>query len=312
MGDAKDSSRQLGLSTGAKKAARSFPLALSIGYPESMLKWIGKTHPQVPLVLTSPHSGEAIPPEANWLQAHPRLLLLTDVDRFVDRLYEDTAQNLSLPLLCTEIHRYAADLNRYPEDVDADSVEDSKNPSGTHPKGFHWVLTTQGERVMSAPISRELHQRIVTLYHDRFHEEFAKKLEELKSKFPGREIYHFDCHSMPSVGTGAHLDQGQRRPDVVISDQEGQSTSASFKDLTISAFEAHGFKVGYNWPYKGGRITQRYGRPEQGHHTIQIELNRALYMDEKTKEPLPGFASVAERLEAVLKEVVAKLSTGSL
>lgn len=272
-----------------------------------MLHWLGRINPNVPLIITIPHSGETVPPEAGWLNSASEQLLLTDVDRFVDKLYEKAVTELSIPALITKVHRYAADLNRYPTDVDQDSVIGAKEPSGAYTKGFHWVESTLGERIMHAPIEQDTHDAIVAKYHDSFHEEFAARLSELKDKFPGRAIYHLDCHSMPSVGTGAHDDNGQKRAEVVISDFEGKSSSTQFKDLVTEAFEAQGFETAYNWPYKGGRITQRYGKPAQNHHTIQIELNRALYMNEQTKEKLPGFQQVADRLHSALARILTAL-----
>jgi len=263
--------------------------------------WLGEDNPSVPLILTVPHSGEEVPPEATWLTGLEPALLLTDVDRFVHELYEPATRALKLPALVTRVHRYAADLNRFPGDVDSDAVEGAIEPSGKFPKGFHWVVTTRGERLMDKPVSRTVHDELVRLYHDRFHQELASRLK-------GRaRTYHLDCHSMPSVGTGAHRDGGQKRADVVISDLQGKSATPAYKDLVVGAFRAQGFEVAYNWPYFGGRITERYGQPAQGHETIQIELNRALYMDERTYEKGAEFDSVSRRLTDALREIATGL-----
>lgn len=273
-----------------------------------MLHWMGQTNAKLPLVITIPHSGETVPPEAGWLKSASEHLLLTDVDRFVDKLYEKAVTDLSVPALITKVHRYAADLNRYPTDVDQDSVVGAKSLAGTHTKGFHWVESTLGERIMKTPIDQATHDAIVARYHDEFHAEFARRLSELKTKFPGRAIYHLDCHSMPSVGTDAHLDGGKPRAEVVISDFEGKSSSTQFKDIVTEAFDAQGFETAYNWPYKGGRITQRYGRPAENHHTIQVELNRKLYMNEQTREKLPSFGEITNRLRSALDQIMQRLA----
>lgn len=245
----------------------------------------------------------------------PPSVLLTDVDRFVDALYLPAVDQLALPLLSTDIHRYAVDLNRVPEDVDQDAVQGARFPSGTHPKGFHWVKTTRGEALMTQPMTEALHQEWVARYHDVFHQEIAAQLEDFRKRLSATAVFHLDCHSMPSQGTSAHADAGERRPDVVVSDFNGRSALPAFKDAVIAGFQAQGLNVSYNWPYQGGRITQRYGRPESGHHTIQIELNRALYLDEKTKEKGPGFASLQLKLEKVLEVlcawIEAQVSAGS-
>ncbi len=270
------------------------------------LRWLGANHPKLPLFLTIPHSGEIIPPEATWLKGVSQGIMLTDVDRFVDRLYAPLTRQLSLPALVTCVHRYVADLNRYPDDIDADAVEGVEAPSGEFSKGFHWVMTTRGDRIMNRPISRDLHDRLVRDYHDTFHNEIDRKVTELRKRIDPSHtrVFHLDCHSMPSQGTAAHVDSGENRADVVISDQKGKSASTEFKDLVISSFEAQGLKIAYNWPYIGGRITQRYGRPEAGHETIQIELNRKLYMDEETRDPSAGFDALSGKLTHALAAVV--------
>lgn len=277
---------------------------------DSPFLWIGSNSPRVPLLLTCPHSGETPPPEAAWLRAQPEAILLTDVDRFVDRLYAPAAQALQLPLLATRVHRYAVDLNRYPDDVDADSVEGATHPSGAFTKGFHWVKTTQGARLMPRPIDVPTHRLLVARYHDAFHAEIESRLASLRARFPGRPLYHLDCHSMPSVGTGAHADAGQRRPEVCLSDFRGQSASPRFLQIVVDAFLGQGFEVSVNQPYQGGRITQRYGQPARGVETIQIELNRALYMDEASREKLPGFDAIAARLTSALGVVLDRLENG--
>lgn len=117
-------------------------------------------------------------------------------------------------------------------------------------------------------------------------------------------IYHIDAHSMPSLGTAMHRDPGENRADIVISDQLGKSCSKSFRDLVIAAYVSSGFKVGYNWPYIGGRVTEHYGHPEKNHHTIQVELNRRLYMDEVTKNKTENFEKVQKQLQNAVQYIL--------
>ena len=95
---------------------------------------------------------------------------------------------------------------------------------------------------------------------------------------------------MPSLGTTEHRDPGERRADIVISDCHGQSSSSNFLDIVLLAYVKAGFKVAYNWPYYGGRVSEVYGRPSENHHVIQVELNRSLYMNETTKQLIPDLA----------------------
>ncbi|MGZ3771620.1 MAG: N-formylglutamate amidohydrolase [Bdellovibrio sp.] len=238
---------------------------------------------EVPLLVTIPHSGEKIPPQTPWLHKLPEEILMCDVDRFVDFLYEPALHKLNIPLVKTEWHRYAADLNRIPEDVDASSVEGNKNPAGTFSRGFHWVITTYKHSLMEKPMAVESHNELVQLVYLPFH----NKVQELYKTFEHtgfKKTFHIDAHSMPSLGTSEHRDPGERRADIVISDCKGKSCDPRFKDLVIAAYVTAGFKVGYNWPYFGGRVTEQYGNPSQEHHALQVELNRSQYMDEVTKK----------------------------
>lgn len=235
----------------------------------------------IPFIVTIPHSGEEVPSQTPWLKTLPEEILMCDVDRYVDRLYEPQLKSLHIPMVKTKWHRYAVDLNRIPDDVDANSVEGSANKPGMHNRGFHWYVTTLGHKLFEKPMSLKTHNELKALIYDPFHKEVKHAYNQL-AKF--KNIYHIDAHSMPSLGTNMHRDPGQKRADIVISDCDGKSCSEEFKDLVIAAYVTAGFKVGYNWPYAGGRVTEQYGDPQKGHHAIQVELNRELYMDEKSKK----------------------------
>lgn len=248
---------------------------------------------EVPLLVTIPHSGEKVPPQTPWLNALPEEILMCDVDRYVDFLYEPSLRNLHIPYVKTEWHRYAADLNRIPEDVDASSVIGNQNPAGMHSRGFHWVMTTYRQELMKEPMSLEAHNELVQLVYEPFHAGIKKIYNDLHVQ-GFKKTFHIDAHSMPSVGTSEHRDPGEMRADIVVSDSRGKSCDPRFKDLVIAAYVTAGFKVGYNWPYFGGRVTEQYGVPGRDQHTVQVEMNRSLYMDEKTKKLKPSEAKVIQ------------------
>lgn len=238
--------------------------------------------PASSLLVTIPHSGEAIPQQAGWLKNLPEEILMCDVDRYVDRLYEPSLLKLKLPFVKTEWHRYAGDLNRIPEDVDAGSVVGHSNPAGTNRRGFLWSITTYNQTLMPGPVSAQDYQELVKLIYEPFHASVRKLYEKYQAE--GRKnIFHIDAHSMPSVGTKEHRDPGERRAEIVVSDCHGKSCHRKFRDLVIAAYVTAGFRVAYNWPYFGGRVSEEYGNPAMGHHAIQVELNRELYMNERTK-----------------------------
>lgn len=259
-----------------------------------------------PLVVTIPHSGEQIPPEARWLDGLSETILMCDVDRYVDQLYLETLGELKLsPVICPW-HRYVVDLNRLSEDVDQDSVLGHSHRSGSFPQGLHWVNTTKGYRLMKEPISPELHDLIVQKYFEPFHQQVRDRFAGMRAE-GFTQIYHLDLHSMPSTGTGAHRDAGQRRAEIVISDFNGKSASREFLELVKGKFVDAGFQIAVNWPYIGGRLTQTYGQPEHGQHTIQVELRRDLYMNEESKQKNGEMQATKVKLAKALKGIYEEL-----
>jgi N-formylglutamate deformylase len=255
--------------------------------------------------VTIPHSGEMIPSGADWLQGLPEAVVMRDVDRFVDQLYHPVITKLKLPNIIAKCHRYVIDLNRKPDEFDMDSVQGAANLSGTHPKGLHWSVTTFGEKLIVKPMSKELHELFVKQHYLPFHESVA----EMAKSFSSKPVYHLDLHSMPSQGTTMHNDPGAQRADVVVSDFHGKSARKDFVDLIVEAYRSAGLQVAYNWPYFGGGITQMYGRPDQDHHTVQVELNRRLYMDETTKQKSGQFIEIQNKLTQAMESIFANLPT---
>lgn len=257
---------------------------------------------EVPFFVTIPHSGERVPELTPWLKNLSEEILMSDVDRYVDVLYKPALEKLNIPFQTTEWHRYAVDLNRQPEDVDQASVIGATKPAGAHLDGYHWVMTKNEVQLMPAPMSRETHQKLTQLIYDPFH----SKVKEIYDSFRQKKqssIYHIDAHSMPSLGTRMHKDPGERRADIVISDCLGKSCSSTFRDLVIAAYVTAGFKVGYNWPYLGGKVTEQYGHPDRGQHVLQVELNRSLYMDEVTKKIKPSSIQVQDKIILALTAI---------
>ncbi len=264
-------------------------------------------HQELPFFISIPHSGETIPNQTPWLKTLPEEVLMSDVDRFVDVLYTPTLDQLQIPFQKTDWHRYAVDLNRFPTDVDQDSVINAEKKSGSHPDGYHWVMTKSEIRLMPEAMTRETHDELTQLIFEPFHEGVRNYYTFFKNR-NHKNVYHLDAHSMPSLGTRMHKDPGERRADIVISDCFGKSCSKEFRDLVILAYVTAGFKVGYNWPYGGGRVTEHYGKPDLGQHAIQVELNRNLYMDEVTKKIKPDHVLVQNKILKAVQTIKSELA----
>lgn len=265
-----------------------------------------ESHENQRFFVSIPHSGERVPDQVTWLQDLAEPTLMRDVDRFVDKLYQPAIAELGLELVQTPWHRYVVDLNRREDEYDLGAADGAPFEKGKHPKGLHWRVTTIGEELIKQPMSAELHQSLVESYYQPFHRQLHEKRQEFLDRFG--VCYHLDLHSMPSKGTDLHPDPGEDRAEVVVSDYHGQSSTEEFKAIVIKAYQHAGFEVAYNWPYVGGGITQRYGKPDEGFNTIQIELNRKLYMDEQTKQLRPELTqSLQVKLTSALKEVAEQL-----
>ena len=253
------------------------------------------------LLATIPHTGEKIVEESTWLNNLPENILMYDVDRFVDRLYKPALDQYNIPRVTTPYHRYIVDCNRWPTDVDADSVEGSNNSSGLYPTGLHWRQTTAGHILLKNPLSQKLHQTLIEKYYNCFFQDVNLLYKQFKDKNI-RNIYHLDIHSMPSKGTQVHRDPGKLRADIVIGNIYEKTASPQWTKQVKSAYLSQGFTVDVNTPYIGGTIIEKYGHLQEGHQSLMIEINRKLYMDETSKQWIP------EKAEATQKKLISAIS----
>jgi len=147
--------------------------------------------------------------------------------------------------------------------------------------------------------------RIETLYKP-YHRALRRLINKVHQAFG--TVVVVDCHSMPSIGVSR---DEPRRPDMVIGDRYGTSCAPLLPDVVEEAMTGLGYSVGRNKPYAGGFITEHYGNPASGLHAIQLELNRAIYMDERRREKGPRFAQVAADF-AALADVLATVPLDEL
>lgn len=256
-----------------------------------------------PVLVSVPHAGTFVPEIERHLLSATEDTLLRDADLFVDRLYAN-APRRGGSLVAAEISRYVVDLNRHVDDVDREAVPEHPSPKPELPRGLLWRLSTEGKVVLTRPLTlAEYNERLARYYHP-YHQKITSELNARREKF-GYAIL-IDGHSMPSVGRAGHTDPGRRRADVVPGVRGGTSCSRMLQDLVVSHFQDAGFSVAVDDPYKGGNITAHYGRPKEHWHTIQIELNRDLYMDEARCVPKDAeFRALATILENLVERVSA-------
>ena len=254
----------------------------------------------IPLVAASPHSGRDYPEDFLAAARLDPLTLRRSEDGFVDELFA-TAPRRGAPLLCALFPRAFIDVNREPYELDPTMFEDrlpayvnTRSPRVSAGLGTIPRVVANGHEIYPGKLSfREAQRRVDTLYRP-YHRALEGLVRATLDRF-GHCIL-VDCHSMPSAGDGRLRHNGHRRVDFVLGDAHGTACAPTVIDLAESVLAGHGYGVRRNNPYAGGFTTLHYGRPRRGVHALQIEINRALYMDERRIGRNGYFAELAGHL----------------
>lgn len=258
---------------------------------------------ETPVIVEVPHAGLAIPERVASSLVVPRETVLRDSDLYVDRIWEDAPAH-GATLLVAHVSRYVVDLNRAPDDVDRDTVPDHPSPRPTQARGVVWRVTTDGRPALRNPLRyAELCDRLET-FHEPYHRTLREALEAKRARF-GFAIL-VAAHSMPSTSR----DGATRRADIVPGTRGRTSADPRVIDAVERHFRAAGLSVRHDDPYRGGWTTGHYGRPDDGIHAIQIELNRALYVDEATSRPKDADLAWLRELVGGLLDRLAKIELG--
>lgn len=266
----------------------------------------------IPFVYSSPHSGTLYPPDFLAASKLDPLAIRRSEDSFVDELFA-TVPAMGAPLVTARFARAYCDVNREPYELDPSMFEDElpafANTTSLRVAGGHGTIARVvgvGAEIYRRKLTfAEADARIRTCYRP-YHDTLAALLKTTLERF-GRAIL-VDCHSMPSIGGPLERDSGRARPDIVLGDRYGSACAPALIERAMSILQRLGYRVARNAPYAGGFNTQHYGRPATGVHALQIEINRALYMDEVRIVKAPGFVGVSAdlaRLVGALAEVAA-------
>jgi N-formylglutamate amidohydrolase len=264
---------------------------------------------KVPLVFNSPHSGRVYPKAFLAASRLNPLALRRSEDAYVEELF-GFVMELGAPLLHAHFPRAYLDLNREPYELDPvlfrDGLPHYANTQSVRVVGGLGTIArivSESDEIYREPLSvNAALERINRLYAP-YHETLSSLLDEAKRNF-GFSVL-IDCHSMPS---NPIAEQGGVRPDFVLGDRFGTSCSCELTRLAAGQLKAQGYAVALNKPYAGGYITEHYGRPHKGQHALQIEINRALYMDEISFEKTSGFERLRDDLESMVRTLIAGIS----
>jgi N-formylglutamate amidohydrolase len=255
----------------------------------------------LPVVFASPHSGTDYPVEFVAASLLDPTTIRKSEDSFVDEIFA-AAPRHGAPLIKALFPRAYIDANREPFELDpemfADELPSYVNSHSTRvAAGLGTIarVVASGENIYSEKLSfSEAASRINALYRP-YHRALQGLIEDTRDRF-GLCLL-IDCHSMPSVGGPMDRDPGSARVDFVLGDCFGASCDSRITDHIESMLIEAGQTVMRNTPYSGGFTTVNYGRPMDRVHAVQIEINRALYMDEIAFQPLPAMAELAHRMD---------------
>lgn len=257
-------------------------------------------------VFSSPHSGRDYPVALTRTSRLSLRQLRSSEDAFVDELFA-AAPGAGAPLIAARAPRAWVDLNRAAGDLDpaliAGAARAAQNPRIAAGLGVIPRVVGEGRAIIDGKLTlAEAEGRIASVWRP-FHARLAALVEESRAAF-GMAVL-FDCHSMPHDALSATPSVWGRRPNVILGDRFGTACDRRVIDLAAEVFTDAGFLVARNTPFAGGYITQTYGRPRRGVHALQIEIDRALYMDEARVERSAEFAAIAERLAGVTRALAA-------
>ncbi len=262
----------------------------------------------IPFVFNVPHAGAVYP--ASFLTASrlDSMALRRSEDAFVDELFS-TVVGLGAPLMAACFPRAYLDLNREPYELDSRMFDGRLPPFantrsmrvagglGTIPR----IVADGQEFYLSRLRVDEALHRIEWLYKP-YHRALRQLVRRTSEMF-GHAIL-IDCHSMPSSSVSR---EDGAKADIVLGDRYGTSCATLLIDLVEAALRGRGYTVVRNKPYAGGFITEHYGEPALGRHALQIEINRSLYMDERSLQKKSGFATLNDDLTRAFAQVIAEI-----
>lgn len=268
--------------------------------------WLSRPLRQAgPLIFASPHSGREYRPDFLAQAALDRKAIRSSEDAFVDRLF-DMVPSMGAPLLTARLPRAFLDLNRAADELDHGVIEGIQrvpyNPRIASGLGVIPRVVAGGRAIYRGKLSlAEAETRIARFWRP-YHQALSALIEETRADFGSAVL--IDCHSMPHEAIEAHTRPGQLRPEVVLGDRYGVAAGREVVERIEAAFAGAGLRVVRNAPFAGAYVAQAYGRPTRGVHVVQVEIDRALYMDEARIEPSAGFAAFRTVLAGVVAELL--------
>lgn len=259
-----------------------------------------------PVVFASPHSGRAYSRDFLRHTVLDERAVRSSEDAFVEQLFA-AAPDHGAPLLAAHAPRAYLDLNRAPEELDPALIEGvrrlSHNPRVASGLGVIPRVVSNGRAIYRGKITLDQAHSRINRYWRPYHDQLQTLLDESRNTF-GQAIL-IDCHSMPHEALDNVSQSAGTRPDIVLGDRFGAAAAGHVVEQIEAAFASAGLRVARNMPFAGAYVAQHYGRPSRNQHAIQVEIDRALYMDEQTLEPHAQFDAFRTVLTGVIAEITA-------
>jgi N-formylglutamate amidohydrolase len=253
-----------------------------------------------PFVFASPHSGRDYPAELMDAAVLDSAAIRRSEDAFVDELI-GSAPVFGIALLTARFARAYIDVNREAYELDSSMFEDelpafARSRTARVAAGLGSIarVVGEGQEIYRRKLTFEEARRRIDGVHRPYHAGLTAVLEETRA-LHGR-VALIDWHSMPSAASG-DPSYGRRGCDMVLGDRFGSACAPGLTRLVERELEGMGYRVARNAPYAGGYTTEFYGRPAEGLHALQVEINRALYLDEATLKPTAGFTRLKRDLD---------------
>ncbi|MEO8080431.1 MAG: N-formylglutamate amidohydrolase [Caldimonas sp.] len=275
--------------------------------PHSTFVVHGPAAPATPLVLDSPHSGHDFP--ADFGAVVSEFELRDGEDCFVDELYLPATER-GVVLLAALAPRTYVDLNRHHGDVDLALVEGGAWPDEFAPSGkaglgkaLVWRTLDDGRPIYGRRLAVDEVRGRIERFHRPYHRALSERIEATHARFGAS--WHINCHSMNAVG-GAQGEggAGKARADFVLGDRDGTTCDQAFTELVRGVLAGLGYDVKVNDPYKGVELVRAYSDPSKGRMSLQVEINKRLYMDEAGRTKSAGFAPLQAHLMTLVDAVL--------
>jgi N-formylglutamate deformylase len=262
------------------------------------------------VVFASPHSGRVYPADFLSRAVVDERVLRSSEDAYVDLLL-DAAPGYGAPLITSEVPRAYVDFNRAADEFDPALIEGAPraglNPRVASGLGVLARVVANGRAIYSGKLSMAEARARVDRYWQPYHTGLAGVLDRHRARFG--QVLLCDVHSMPHEALNGHVARGAPRPDIVLGDRWGASCAPEVLEQVEAVFKAAGLRVARNAPFSGAYIVQRYGQPSGGTHALQIEIDRALYLDEARVEPSATFQEF-RNLMAEIVSTIAEIELG--